>query len=122
MEFWEISGAVVLGISEWSELGSVVDFRWCWGDSGLNWSWNGGGVLLEDRVSLGDELGDVWMELEVLDFREKRRRKLLIFGRGRRRGMQEALALRTLSLRGTKSVEGGDGMLVLSRARSYWTR
>ena len=71
-------------------------------DSGLVAGVEGRGWMLGFWVNLGDELGGIWMELEVLDFREKRRRKLLVFGRRRRRGMQEALVLRTLSLRGTK--------------------
>ena len=85
-------------------LGSVEGFRWLGGNSGLDWSWNGGGVLLEVWVRLGDELGEIWKVLEVWFAVGRRGGEALIFGRGRGGELEVALVLSGCSLSGWPKV------------------
>ena len=72
----------------------------------MDWPWNGGGVLLEVWVRLGDEFGTGLKELEGLDGSGKKRRKSSDFWQ-RKGGEWEALdTLKMLSLRMAKGVEG----------------
>ena len=116
LEFGEISGAVVLGILEWRELGCCFGFRWLRGDFGLNWRVEWVGVIAGFWVRLGDELEEIWMELEGLDCWKGRGGRTLIFCKGRG-GELEALTLSRCSLSlGDQGGEGGELVLVLSGA------
>ena len=64
--------------------------------------------MLEVQVDLGEELGEIWMELKALVSVERKRKKRSELCRGRE-GDFEALrcSLDALSLRATKGSEGG---------------
>ena len=76
-----------------------MDFRWLGVILGMNWPWNGGGVLLEDRVRLGDEFGMGLKELEGLGSMEKKRRKSSDFCKGRGGECRDPCSLDALSLK-----------------------
>ena len=91
------------------ELGSVEDFRWCWGDSGMIWgwkgSWNEGGMIAGCWLSLGDEFGMGLMSGIGLVQREGGGGgRCRISGRGGGR-ILEALTLSLVALLGWQKVD-----------------